>query len=142
MNWYERHLNCTGLGIAVGSVLAFEVFTRLSLGFNNIFFENIIRFGFLQVIWLGVVIFSCFAISLIGYGWIIYQKKRSSWLLVFYLFIAVLYLTAFIYQAMFERHLYLDYPFFLSYLGLSIILVFAVAWITLISLKKIARNLC
>jgi hypothetical protein len=135
MNWFERHLNWTTLVIAVGSVLAFEVFTRVSLGFNNVSFEIFLDLGFQVVIMLIIVIFFCFVLSVIGYGWLLQCKNRSPWFLSFYLIIAILCLSAFVYQATSRPYLPWDTP--LPFLGFSIILVFTVGWIVLLSLRKL-----
>ena len=134
MNWFERHFNWTTLGIVVGSVLVFEVATRVSLGFNNILVERCIELNLPLFIWLSVLIYMCFALSVIGYGWVLHRKNRSPWFLSFYFIIAVLCLTIFFYQAMCPQ--YVPWSITFPFIYFSIIFVFTVGWIVLLSLKN------
>jgi hypothetical protein len=84
MNWFERHLNWTALGMAVGSIAVTIFLFIFSNGVNVL---DIRGNGFRLSITLLVtlVMLACYTISAIGYGWILHRKKRSLFFLLFFL---------------------------------------------------------
>jgi hypothetical protein len=84
MNWFERHLNWTALGMGVGSLslTAFLVIVGMGWDVLDIRGRGVdIKSGVL----LFLVILSSLLFSATSYGWILYKKNRSPVFLLFFL---------------------------------------------------------
>jgi hypothetical protein len=85
LNWFERHLNWTALGMAIAGVIVFAFFAIVSMGFNIIVFTRYFKLGFTPLLLIMLTFISCFLHLSIGYGWILFKKNRSPVFLVFFL---------------------------------------------------------
>ena len=85
MNWFERHLNWTTIGVFIGSILVFVFFTRVSLSFNRIDWNYPLDLSFPSILLLALFIAMWLILAAIGYGWILFKKNRSLFFLLFFI---------------------------------------------------------
>jgi hypothetical protein len=84
MNWFERHLNWTALGMGTTSLILHAISLFVGIGFD-IFGSSGVRTWSVSTLLTILASISCLLFSIIGYTWVLYQKNRSLKLLVFFL---------------------------------------------------------
>jgi hypothetical protein len=131
MNWFERHLNWTAVGIAIISLF----FTLILIPiFANIFSS----FPFTILLPATIIyILACFAFSIVSHGWILFKKKRRFVFLIFYLPALLLIITAHIVLSFITRK-YIEYflPSVFAWCYFSTFIILAANWIILLMLKN------
>jgi hypothetical protein len=82
MNWFERHLNWTALGMGVGSVALFYLIIFIAFGFNFVYPFDLGNYGSL---FFTLVAIGWWLLTFLGYGWINFKKRQSRLYLLFLL---------------------------------------------------------
>lgn len=145
MNWFQRHLNWTTLGIAVMSLSPYILVTNLNSSLYNFIGRDFITFGFPVVLPIAFSFITWLVLSAIGYGWILYQKKRSPLLLLFFIPPLAMIIGALIYKQFYSTNVEFINPH-VRYMALDTISLYPVAillyiflgvgWLVLLLLKN------
>jgi hypothetical protein len=85
MRWFERHLNWAALALFIGSILGLLFFTRVSFRINFIGWDFPFGYGFPIILLLALFVTVWFILNAIGYGGILFKKKRSPLFLFFFI---------------------------------------------------------
>jgi len=148
MNWFDRHLNWTAAGMAVGSVGLFSLVIWLGFGLHFPYWPNIFSVSTPTLILLALLIISWLLLNALGFGWILYHKKRSFVFLTFlltelftiigcivykiFLFSAI-HLEDCIVNTIIDPEIQIPFEF---YIALTLILAFTIRWIMILLLKN------
>jgi len=149
MKWFAKHLNWTTAGMALGSIGLFFLFIWLSFGFNYPYWPDIVALGTPTLILLALLVISWLFLNALGFGWILYRKKRSFMFLSLLLPELLAVMGGIVYKIFWFSSIYLgnyaDYIHFeiinyqelyTTYIAFLLILWFIISLIILISLKN------
>jgi hypothetical protein len=150
MNWFERHLNWTAVGMGVGSAGLFLLLIWISFGFQFPYWHDMVGYSLPVLIVLGTLAVAWLLLPAFGYGWILYRKNRNPVFL--FLFTPCLLMVAgtLIYKMFFHSNIIyndaivngiIDYwPDFHEFqIAFGGILLFSLCWFILLVLRN--RNL-
>jgi hypothetical protein len=83
IRWFQKHLNWTVMLIIIGSGITGYLFIRLILLFAGSSHLTISGSSYIYDFPVGVSIANI--LSILGFAWILKQKKRSLWFLLFFI---------------------------------------------------------